>query len=237
MEATVKLCLSTAREMARFYLSEPRRAWNAEKRAWGLWSAREKLRQLGLVEMYDDIPDEVYRPDWADLLNMYNLVRRRKPRIIIEFGSGCSTLMLAQAIAHNQIAGENSGHLYSVETSEHFKRLTDSYLPRRLTPFVEIIRSEIEFGEIAGTKVLWHKTIPDVVPNLVYLDGPDYQDFSTDVKTQAEGVLLEQRSATDYAILVDWRQATFEFTRANLKRRYKVTTSPTHHWELFEAIS
>ena len=227
--------MSTILETMRHYFREPRQTWAREKRDWGRLLARRELH--GLIEMYYDTPDEVYRPDWPDLLNIYTLVRRRKPKVTIEFRSGCSTLMFARALADNQAAGEDPGHLYSVETSEHFKRLTESYFPAPLKPFIEIIYSGIEFGEMAGKRVLWHRTIPDVTPNLVYLDGPDYQDFSVDVKMQAEGVMLEPRAADDYTILIDGRQATFGFTRANLKRRYKVTTNTTHNWELLEAIS
>ena len=237
MAPTVKLCLSTIRQTMQHYLREPRRALAAEKRDWGLLLARRDLQQLGLIEMYSHMPDKLYQPDWADLLNIYILVRRRKPKVVIEFGSGCSTLMFARALADNHAAGEAPGRLYSVETSEYFKRHTESYLPARLKPFVEMIHSGIEFGEMAGKRVLWHRAIPDVTPNLVYLDGPDYQDFSVDVKTQAEGVMLEPRAADDYAILIDGRQTTFEFTRVNLKRRYRVTTNTTHEWELLEAIS
>ena len=53
--------------------------------------------------------------------------------------------------------------------------------------------------------------------DLVYLDGPDYHDFSVDIETQADGVLLESKATEHYTILIDGRWKTFEFTRKNLK--------------------
>jgi hypothetical protein len=234
MERPDPRSLLTTLKTIKLYLNDPRQALKIEKREWGIWLARRELQRRGLAQLYTATPAQVYWPDWPDLLNIYELVRRRKPKVVIEFGSGCSTLMFARALADMKAAGEGEGHLYSIETSEHFKAYTESYFPVELKPFVDIIHSGIEFGEMGGKSVLWHKTIPDVVPNLVYLDGPDYQDFSSNVETQADGVLLEAKAPDDYAILVDLRWKTFEFTRANLKHHYKVTVNSVDSWELFE---
>ena len=51
---------------------------------------------------------------------------------------------------------------------------------------------EIEIGEMSGQNVMWHQSVPDVPADLVYLDGPDYQDFSADIETQADGSVLYQ---------------------------------------------
>jgi hypothetical protein len=187
------------------------------------------LERRGLAALFKLPHTVLYPPEWADLLNIYDLVRRRKPKVVIEFGSGCSTLMFAKALADNGF-----GHLYSIETSPHFKKCTESYIPANLRPYMTLSLSGISFGEIGGSKVMWHDTVPDVAPNLVYLDGPDYQDFSADVDIQADGVLLEDKAPADYAILIDGRIKTFQFTKANLKRPYAVTVNRPHFWELLE---
>jgi hypothetical protein len=226
-----KRCSLTILKTIWLYLRSPQVAFEIEKREWGLLLARRKLQRRGLAQMYGKLHPVSYQPDWSDLLNIYELGRRRRPKIVIEFGSGCSTLMFAKALADN-----GSGHLYSIETSEHFKKRTESYLPASLRPFVELIHSDIEFGQMAGEKVMWHRTIPDVSPNLVYIDGPDYQDFSADVEIQADGVMLEPKAQLDYTILIDGRKQTFEFTRRNLRRNYKTTKNIIDKWELLEAL-
>lgn len=226
--------LQTISRTIKSCVRSPRDALDIERRSWGMYLAEKTLRRRGLAQMYDERPSEVYAPDWVDLLNIYGIVRRRKPKVVLEFGSGCSTLMFARALADNRAAGDDPGHIYSVETSPHFKAQTESYLPPDLRPFVDILTSDIQLGEVAGERVMWHSDVPDVVPNLIYLDGPDYQDHSPDIVTQADGVILESKAAADCAILVDGREMTYQFTKANLKRRYALTTSRIHKWELFE---
>lgn len=210
-------------------MRHPTRALENDKRDWGAFLAKRKLRKRGLAAMFNMPHAVLYPPDWADLLNIYELVRRRKPKVVIEFGSGCSTLMFARALADN-----GSGHLYSIETSEHFKKYTESYIPADLKPCITMSLSGIAFGEFGGKKVMWHDTVPVVAPNLVYLDGPDYQDFSSEVEIQADGVLLEEKAPSDYAILIDGRLKPFAFTKANLKRHYAVKVNRLHFWELLE---
>lgn len=170
-------------------------------------------------------------------LNIYQLVLRRRPSVVVEFGSGCSTLAFAHALSVLESCGLGSGHLYSVETKAEFRRVTESYLPPSLERFVCVVDSDIAFGDVGGATVMWHTTVPDVTPNLVCLDGPDCQDFSSTIKTQADGVLLESTAAGDFAILIDGRIDTFQITRDRLQRRYSVTVNATHKWELFEAVS
>jgi Methyltransferase domain len=207
-------------------LRHPRQALRVEKREWGIYAAYKRLKKLGLVEMYGNTPAQAYRPDWADLFNIYEMVRKKKPSIIIEFGSGCSTLMFARALADN-----GSGHLYSIDASEPFLQRTESYMPENLKRYVSLSYSEIEIGEMYGESVMWHRSVPDVPADFVYLDGPDYHDFSFDIETQADGVLLEPKATEGYTILIDGRWKTFQFTRKNLKGEYAETVDRTHFWE------
>lgn len=234
MQYTLLASLQTISRTLKSYARDPRGTFEIERRQWALHTAEKRLRRKGIAQMYDQRPPGVYQPDWVDLSNIYDIVRRRKPKIVLEFGSGCSTLTFARALADNQAAGDTPGHIYSVETSAHFKQQTESYLPSSLKPFVSILQSGIQFGEVAGERVMWHSEVPDIVPNLIYLDGPDYQDHSPDIVTQADGVMLESKAANDCAILIDGRQATYRFTRSNLKRNYVLTTSDLNKWELFE---
>lgn len=229
--------LQTISRTLKSYVRNPRRTLDVERRAWAMYMAEKTLRRRGLAQMYDERPKDVYSPDWVDLLNIYSLVRRRKPKVVLEFGSGCSTLMFARALADNQAAGDGTGHIYSVETSPHFLECTKSYVPSSLKPFIDILPSGISTGEMAGERVMWHSDVPSISPNLIYLDGPDYQDHSPDIVTQADGVMLEPKAASDCAILIDGRYSTYMFTRANLKRRYAETKSTLHKWELLEAVA
>jgi cephalosporin hydroxylase len=127
MDASHRLCTLTVLRAAKRALRHPRQAWVAEKREWGIFTAYRRLKKLGLVQMYGNVPGQAYQPDWADLLNIYEMVRKKKPLVIVEFGSGCSTVMFARALADN-----GSGHLYSIDASEPFLYRTQSYIPENL---------------------------------------------------------------------------------------------------------
>lgn len=219
-----------------FYVRYPKDALDNDRRQWSRITAKREMRRLGLEDMYKVLHPVSYKPDWPDLLNIYKLTRRLKPKVIFEFGSGCSTLIFAKALADNDADGHGKGIVYSIETSLPFKQYTERYLPAELKPYVEMVHSEMELGEMAGQKVMWHKTIPDAAPNLVYLDGPDYQDFSSEIEIQVEGIMLEAKAPNDYTILIDGRWYTQQFTRENLKRRYKVTENKIDKWLLLEAV-
>jgi hypothetical protein len=105
---------------------------------------------------------------------------------------------------------------------------TQSYIPEVLKQYVSLSVSEIEIGEINGEAVMWHRSVPDVPPDFVYLDGPDYHDFSIDIETQADGVLLEPKGSETYTVLIDGRWKTFDFTRKNLKGNYSDVINYTH---------
>ena len=216
----------TVLRTAKRILRHPRQGWRAEKREWGIYTAHRRLKKLGLVEMYINVPQHAYRPDWADLLNIYEMIRKKKPDVVVEFGSGCSTLMFARALADNVF-----GHLYSIDASKPFLQRTQNYMPEDLKRYVTLSYSEIEIGEMNGQSVMWHRSVPDVRADFVYLDGPDYHDFSVDIETQADGVLLESNRTKHYTILIDGRWKTFEFTRNNLKEDYSETVNRTHFWE------
>lgn len=46
----------------------------------------------------------------GDLARIHKLIRTRKPRVVLEFGVGFSTLVIAHALGQNEI-----GHLFTVD--------------------------------------------------------------------------------------------------------------------------
>src|SRR4029077_13970449 len=72
---------------------------------------RKKLGETAVIESIAEFHAKrevsAFGPDYGDLWFLYNKVRKRCPRTIIEFGSGISTVCLAQALFDN-----GSGTLY-----------------------------------------------------------------------------------------------------------------------------
>jgi len=83
------------------------------RRTYRKW-AKHQLERRGYLEFIAHRPAHAYAPDFSDLWFLYKIVRRRKPTWILEFGSGCSTVILAQALWDNERESveKSSGHLY-----------------------------------------------------------------------------------------------------------------------------
>jgi hypothetical protein len=134
--------------------------------------AFQQLKGTRVVESIKEFssgrPSEAYGPEYADLWFLYWNVRQRKPEIILEFGSGISTVCLAQALVDN-----GSGLLYSVDDEERWATSTAACVPSHLKAVCDVRYSpaiEVPFpGAQCGVKFV---DLPKVIPNFAYLDGP-----------------------------------------------------------------
>ena len=89
--------------------------------------ARRVLKNLGYLDFLEKRPPGSFSPETDDLWYLYRLVRSRKPKVILEFGSGCSTVLLAQALFDNAKESEiQKGFLYSMDVSENWGQVTKS---------------------------------------------------------------------------------------------------------------
>jgi hypothetical protein len=146
------------------------------------------------------------------------MVRKRKPRTILEFGSGCSTVILAKALYDNQINSRRGGHLYSVDADARWADSTARSLPGFLRSVCEISYSPLLEIEYEGIPALRHARIPDVVPNFIYLDGPP---LTPERQVACDVADMEDRLPADFFLVIDNRQENTKFFRRHLKLRYK----------------
>lgn len=175
-----------------------------------------RLAQNGALDIIMDFVSERPRgalaPVYADLWYLYKTVRKTKPRAILEFGSGCSTAILAKALSDNR-----EGFLYSVDSSSDWTDSTTAAIPSFLKRFFEISYSPITV-EISqnGLRLVRHQKIPIVVPNLVFLDGPPLAAGEVAVD------LLEMEDCfpPGFVLVIDKRNENTEFLRRRLKRNY-----------------
>ena len=74
------------------------------------------------------------------LLRLHAHIRKTRPQVIVEFGSGASTLVIADALKQNK-----SGKLYSIEHSEQYGSETLANLKaEKLTNWVDLRCAELE---------------------------------------------------------------------------------------------
>lgn len=154
---------------------------------------------------------EAFPPDALDLLYLYRLVRTRRPRVIVEYGSGYSTSVFAAALMQN-----GAGQLFSVESDAQWARITRARLPREAPVKIEEVASVEEWR---GWRFGWLAPSP---PDLLYVDGPPTTP-ETPITFDAEEEAARMSSGA--VIVVDGREQMF----ARLIERLP-TWRASYHW-------
>ena len=109
---------------------------------------------------------DAFQPDLVDLYYLYDHIRRHRPRVVLEFGSGISTAVMAHALAKN---GE--GHLFTLEASEEWAESTEASLATDLRPY-----ATVQYRQSAAVNILAHATYcfkepPVDTAEMIYIDG------------------------------------------------------------------
>ncbi len=187
--------------------------------------------------------DTPFPPEPADLVRLHKMVRERKSFTVLEFGLGYSTIVMAHALAKNQQDWENlSGkpeirnrfmfQLFTVDASLRWIEQTRSRFPAALADRVHFRHSEVHAGRFNGQLCHYYDTLPDIVPDFIYLDGPAPKDvqgdinglsFQCDERTvmAADLLLMEPTFLPGTFILIDGRTNNVRFLERNFTRKYE----------------
>lgn len=203
----------------------------------------------GLRDLFDGLPPgadgAALAPDVNDLVRLHRLVRERPCLTVLEFGIGCSTIAIAHALATCEEergsavrAAAPRNHrlfqLFSVDANEGWIRHTVDRLPPALAARVHVTHSPVTATTFAGRLCHTYDLLPDVVPDLIYLDGPDPADvkgsvsglsFSIPERTvmAADILLMEPTLLPGTVVVVDGRESNVRFLLNNLQRPFVLT--------------
>jgi hypothetical protein len=195
------------------------------------WIARRRLERLGLNELFRARPADAIKPDALDLMFMYDLVTRNRISRVLEFGSGCSTAVLAEALRRNRASGRcGSVALLSVETDARWADATQQLLSGELASICSLQTADLSVSRDYDEPAYLHDGLPPFEPELIYVDGPPLNDS---IRVAADALLYEKGLKPGALILVDGRVANVNFLRRQLRRKYRVTTSVIRHNTLF----
>jgi len=206
---------------------------------------RDFLQQSGVINIMEMGHQDEIQPKWDDLARLYKLVYERKPFQILEFGSGFSTVVMASALKRtwdeynallagqpDQEARYEQPCIVSIESSEKWRKNTWTKIVKAgLAAFAEIVLSRVRVAEYQGQVCHFYDDLPDVVPDFVYLDGPDPStvegnisglSFSNPKRTVMSADLLKYESTLlpGFFMLVDGRTNNARFLQRMLKRIY-----------------
>jgi hypothetical protein len=204
--------------------------------------AKHQLHRHGVLEtlvpFHARQPSSAFGPEYVDLWFLYRTVIARKPHVVLEFGSGCSTVVLAQAVWKNRAQFPQRGdYFYSIDADPFWARTTAQAMPEHLREVCQVEYSPLVEIEHAGTLGFRHAKVPQVIPNLVYLDGPGL----TPTRQMAIDVLdMEERWPDDFYLVIDDRQANTRFFQTALRRAYRFKRRYGGHFvrtQMFELVT
>ena len=186
-----------------------------------------------------------FPPVAKDLARLHRLIRKRKAFTVLEFGSGLSTIVMADALSKNKaefLALDKKSELrnrfmfqiFSVESDKEWIEHTKSNFPKLLMEHVNFHYSEIKIDTFNGRICHFYDNLPDIVPDFIYLDGPNPKDvkgslngmtFQCDERTvmAADLLLMESILLPGTFIIIDGRTNNARFLKNNFQRNFEMS--------------
>ena len=223
-------------------------------------NSKDYLNKQGINLGHENFNDEFkpIEPNWDDLCNLYKLIRKRKPFTVLEFGVGYSTVVIAAALEKNwsewdkltikpKIRNSQIFKLFSVDTSDYWISKTKERISDNCAGFVNFVYSEVEIGTYQGQICHYYKNLPDIVPDFIYLDGPDPKEVKGEINglsfqcnertvMSADLLVMESTFLPGLFILVDGRTNNVRFLKNNFKRSYQFQWDKQGDFSTFELI-
>lgn len=192
------------------------------------------LNRRNMLGFVASRPSGAFRPDYSDLLFLYDLVRKQKPSLVYEFGSGCSTVIIAQALRDNASATGSKGKIVSLEADERWADVTDKSFPAYLREHCEILFTPLRVQRFGEDSLYIHEACPKDVPDMVYVDGPALFD---PVVGAGDVLLFEEKLRPGFTMIVDGRPKNVAAILRHTRRNFRVTNRRLFYNYLFELIS
>lgn len=215
-------------------------------------SAQRKLDEEGVLPLLKGLSPEALPPHCDDLLSLYELILSTRPTLALEYGSGCSTVVIASAM--RRIARETGrcGRLISIESNDKWRDHTWALMSQDLREIVELrfalpeTRPTLADIQLRNYQTAWYPgdsrpmrlgvftliypELHELSPDFIYLDGPAPGDAAgyADADGKAfpavvsDPLFMEPRLAPGTVLAIDGRQPNCVLLHANLKRSWAV---------------
>lgn len=181
-------------------------------------------------------------PEPDDLVRLHKLIRQRRSMTVLEFGVGYSTIIMADALLKNQedwnklkskpkIKNRYMFQLFCVDSNSYYMEISKARFPVNLLNHVHFHYSEVVIGTFNGQMCHYYNSLPDIVPDFIYLDGPHPKDVKGEINglsfqcnertvISADILLMEPTLKSGSYIVVDNRENNVWFLRNNFKRNW-----------------
>jgi len=210
--------LSTIRTIIS-YIKNPIKTFKDDRREWLRFYYYRKCKKIGIIKYFINYPRYSIKPDFSDIYKLYNFVISRKPKLILEFGGGCSTIILTLALKKNYEENKIKGKLFSVDESKYWQKNLINFMPTKLKKFCNFSIKPTMIKKIKGKKVSFHKNIPKLKYDMFYIDG----GLADGTYIGGDAIEIEKNAASNLLIVVDGRWPTCLYLKRKLIRKYKFT--------------
>ena len=148
---------------------------------------------------------------YSDYLTLYEQVKFFKPREVIEFGTGITSVVLAQALIENaREDGGPIGRVTSMEDDRDWFKVAKTRLPQELSEIVDLTHSPKVDGYYKCFRGVQYETLPDRPYDFVFSDGPDrHSPVNGDKLFNLDLINLVRCSDTPIRAVVDNHYLTF----------------------------
>jgi len=199
--------------------------------------------------------DEPYPAELDDLIRLHYLVTSRKVTTILEFGVGKSSIIFDHALSLNKkkhasfvetnLRRGNAFECFSVDNNEKW---ISKCRGAGSTNLVNYHHSECSVSTFDGRVCTYFDDLPNICPDLIYLDGPDQFSPVGDIRgvstnhpdrlpMSGDILAIEHFLLPGTLIVVDGRTANARFLATNLQRAwsyYHHEKYDQHYFELVE---
>ena len=206
---------------------------------------------------YSVDPDlkEAFNAELDDLVRLHFLVTSRKVTTILEFGVGKSSIVFDHALnlnkqkyasfVKNNLRRSNPFQCFSVDNNKEWISVCRK---TATTSLVNYHHSQCSVSTFNGRVCTFFDDLPNICPDLIYLDGPDQFSPIGDVRgvstnhpdrlPMAGDILaIEHFLLPGTLIVVDGRTANARFLKTNLQRDWSYfhhEEFDQHYFELLE---
>jgi hypothetical protein len=206
--------------------------------------SKKYLEKNGLIRYFKGGKKGAFEPVYCDLAYLHHLAISRKVFTVLEFGIGWSTIVLADALRKNEEKWNRSGikddfrvrspfKIFSIDSSRSWIANMNVIIPPELKKYIKISFSSVKAGLFNGRICHFYQNIPDIVPDLVYIDGPDPADVSGKInglswknpeRTVMSGdiLLMESTFLPRTIVAIDERNNNARFLEKNLQRNWEI---------------
>ena len=200
-----------------------------------------------------------FPPELDDLARLHYIVLNRKVSTILEFGVGKSSKIFANALLINKkkykkffienLRKTNLFEIHSIDNYEKWifecrKNIDQEYFDAGIS---NIHFSNLFTSEFNSRICTFYEKLPNISPDLIYLDGPDQFSALKDVRgistrnqdrfpMSGDILAFEHFLHPGTLIIVDGRTANARFLKSNLQRKWCYSYSEKWDQHFFELL-